>query len=180
LTPPHLVLKARRTPQNHKMYCSRCGSIEDRVIDSRLSKDGRSIRRRRECIDCSQRFTTYEEIERADLRVMKRDGRSEPFDRHKLLTGISKACEKRPVSREALEKAVEEIIQELEQGFQKEIPSHVIGARVMDKLHQLDEVAYVRYASVYRSFQDIGEFINEIQSLGRKHKRSALQPELFK
>lgn len=162
------------------MYCSRCGSIEDRVIDSRLSKDGRSIRRRRECIDCSQRFTTYEEIERADLRVMKRDGRSEPFDRHKLLSGISKACEKRPVSREVLEKAVEEITQELEQDFQKEIPSHVIGGKVMDKLHQLDEVAYVRYASVYRSFQDIGEFINEIQSLGRKHKRSALQPELFK
>jgi transcriptional repressor NrdR len=162
------------------MYCSRCGSIEDRVIDSRLSKDGRSIRRRRECIDCSQRFTTYEEIERADLRVVKRDGRSEPFDRHKLLSGITKACEKRPVSHETLERAVEEITQELEQDFQKEIPSHVIGGKVMDKLHQLDEVAYVRYASVYRSFQDIGEFINEIQSLGRKHKRSALQPELFK
>ena len=161
------------------MYCSKCGSIEDRVIDSRLSKDGRSIRRRRECVLCAHRFTTYEEIERADLRVVKRDGRSEPFDKHKLLSGITKACEKRPVSHDTLAKAVEEIIQELEQDSQKEIPSHVIGGKVMDKLHQLDEVAYVRYASVYRSFQDIGEFIDEIQSLGRKHKRSSLQPELF-
>jgi transcriptional repressor NrdR len=161
------------------MYCSKCGSLEDKVIDSRLSKDGRSIRRRRECVPCGHRFTTYEEIERADLRVVKRDGRSEPFDRHKLLSGITKACEKRPVSHDTLTKAVEEIIQELEQDFQKEIPSHIIGGKVMDKLHQLDEVAYVRYASVYRSFQDIGEFIDEIQSLGRKHKRSSLQPELF-
>ena len=161
------------------MYCSKCGSLEDRVIDSRLSKDGRSIRRRRECVECSHRFTTYEEIERADLRILKRDGRSEPFDRHKLLSGMTKACEKRPVSHETLAKAVEEIIRDLEQNGDKEIPSHVVGAKVMDKLHQLDEVAYVRYASVYRSFQDIGEFIDEIQSLGRKHKRSALQPELF-
>ena len=161
------------------MYCSKCGSLDDRVIDSRLSKDGRSIRRRRECVKCSHRFTTYEEIERADLRVLKRDGRSEPFDRHKLLTGMTKACEKRPVSHETLAKAAEEITRDLEQNGDKEIPSHVLGAKVMDKLHQLDEVAYVRYASVYRSFQDIGEFIDEIQSLGRKHKRSSLQPELF-
>jgi transcriptional repressor NrdR len=161
------------------MYCSKCGSLEDKVIDSRLSKDGRIIRRRRECVSCGQRFTTYEEIERADLRVVKRDGRTESFDKHKLLNGMTKACEKRPVSHESLERAAAEVIQELEQDFQKEIPSHVIGSKVMDKLHQLDEVAYVRYASVYRSFQDIGEFIDEIQSLGRKHKRSSLQPELF-
>ncbi len=161
------------------MYCSKCGSLEDKVIDSRLSKDGRIIRRRRECVACGHRFTTYEEIERADLRVVKRDGRTESFDRHKLLNGMTKACEKRPVSHETLARAAEEVIQELEQDFQKEIPSHVIGSKVMDKLHQLDEVAYVRYASVYRSFQDIGEFIDEIQSLGRKHKRSSLQPELF-
>lgn len=162
------------------MYCSKCGSLEDKVIDSRLSKDGRSIRRRRECVSCAQRFTTYEEIERADLRVLKRDGRSEPFDRHKLLSGMLKACEKRPVTRESLEKAAAEIIQTLEQDFARELPSHIVGAKVMDALHELDGVAYVRYASVYRSFQDIGEFIDEIQSLERRPKRSALQSELFK
>jgi transcriptional repressor NrdR len=161
------------------MYCSKCGSLEDKVIDSRLSKNGQSIRRRRECAACGYRFTTYEEIERADLRVLKRDGRSEPFDKQKLLTGVRKACEKRPVSTEAIQAAVEEIVHELEQEGSKDVPSHVIGLKVMDKLHHLDAVAYVRYASVYRSFQDIGEFIQEIESLGRKYKRSALQPELF-
>ena len=141
------------------MYCSKCGSLEDKVIDSRLAKDGRSIRRRRECIGCGHRYTTYEEVERADLRVAKRDGRSEVFDRHKLLTGMVKACEKRPVSVEALEREAEEIIRDLEMDFPKEIPSHVIGAKVMERLHALDPVAYVRYASIYRNFQDIGEFI---------------------
>jgi transcriptional repressor NrdR len=161
------------------MYCSKCGSLEDKVIDSRLAKDGRSIRRRRECIGCGHRYTTYEEIERADLRVVKRDGRSEPFDRHKLLTGMVKACEKRPVSVETLELEAEEIIRQLEADFPKEIPSHVIGAKVMERLHTLDPVAYVRYASVYRHFQDIGEFIDEIQALEKRPKRSAAQPELF-
>lgn len=162
------------------MYCSKCGSLDDKVIDSRLSKDGRSIRRRRECLGCSLRTTTYEEIERAELRVIKRDGRSEPFHREKLLSGMLKACEKRPVTREKLDGLAEAITQELEQGFAKEIPSHVLGSKVMERLHELDEVAYVRYASVYRSFQDIGEFIDEIQMLGKRHKRSSLQPELFK
>jgi len=162
------------------MYCSKCGGIEDKVIDSRLSKDGKSIRRRRECVGCTNRFTTYEEVERADLRVMKRDGRSEVLNKQKLLSGMVKACEKRPVSVETLEKAAEEIVQDLESEFRREIPSQVIGAKVMEKLHLLDEVAYVRYASVYRHFQDIGEFIDEIQSLERRPKRSVLQPELFK
>lgn len=180
LTPQLLVLLGKNPPCHHKMYCSKCGSLEDKVIDSRLSKDGRSIRRRRECVSCAQRFTTYEEIERADLRVLKRDGRSEPFDRHKLLSGMLKACEKRPVTRESLEKAAAKIIQTLEQDFARELPSHIVGAKVMDALHELDGVAYVRYASVYRSFQDIGEFIDEIQSLERRPKRSALQSELFK
>ena len=129
------------------------------MIDSRLSKDGRAIRRRRECVDCRHRFTTYEEIERADLRVTKRDGRSEPLSKQKLLGGMIKACEKRPVSVEDLEKAADDIIMELEAEFRREIPSNVIGAKVMDKLHQFDKVAYVRYASVYRHFQDIGEFL---------------------
>ncbi|SRR5581483_1783449 len=162
------------------MRCPKCGGIEDKVIDSRLSKDGYSIRRRRECIVCEFRFTTYEQIERADIRVIKRDGRGEPFDRHKLLSGVSKACEKRPISMEQLEKIVEEIIHDLETNYPREIPSSVIGAKVMEKLHELDEVAYVRYASVYRHFQDIGEFIDEIQSLEKRPKSNVLQPELFK
>jgi transcriptional repressor NrdR len=161
------------------MYCSKCGSLEDKVVDSRLAKDGRSIRRRRECIGCAHRFTTYEEIERADLRVVKRDGRSEAFDRHKLLTGMVKACEKRPVSVESLEREAEEIIRDIETDFPKEVPSHVIGAKVMERLHTLDPVAYVRYASVYRHFQDIGEFIDEIQAIERRPRKSDLQRELF-
>jgi len=162
------------------MYCSKCGSLEDKVVDSRLSKDGRSIRRRRECVQCTHRFTTYEEIERAEIRVLKRNGSSEPFDRRKLLGGMSKACEKRPVSMVMLERVAEEIVQELEASFEREIPSHMIGAKAMEHLHALDEIAYVRYASVYRHFQDIGEFIEEIQSLEHRPKRSILQQELFK
>ena len=162
------------------MRCPKCGGIEDKVIDSRLSKDGESIRRRRECVVCEYRFTTYEQIERADIRVLKRDGRGEPFDRHKLLTGVMKACEKRPMSVATVEKGMEEIIQDLEANYPREISSQVIGAKVMEKLHELDEVAYVRYASVYRHFQDIGEFIDEIQSLERRIKPNVLQPELFK
>jgi len=141
------------------------------VIDSRAAKAGAAIRRRRECLACQHRFTTYEEIERRDLRVIKRDGRHEPFDRQKLLAGM--------VSYDALERAAEEIIQELEQTFDHETPASAIGIRVMERLHALDEVAYIRYASVYRQFQDIGEFINEIESLGRKVKKNALQPDLF-
>jgi len=162
------------------MRCPKCGVVEDKVIDSRLSKDGDSIRRRRECISCNYRFTTYEQVDRADMRVIKRDGRGEPFDRRKLFGGIAKACEKRPISIEVLEKGVEEIMQDLETNYSREVPSQLIGAKVMEKLHQLDEVAYVRYASVYRHFQDIGEFIHEIQSLERRTKPNTLQPELFK
>jgi transcriptional repressor NrdR len=154
--------------------------MEDKVIDSRLSKDGRSIRRRRECLKCTHRFTTYEQLEHAEIRVLKRDGRSEPFSKEKLLSGMIKACEKRPITRERLDRAVEEIIQELEADFDREIPSNIVGAKVMERLHELDQVAYVRYASVYRSFQDIGEFIDEIQAIGRRYKRSSMQPELFK
>ena len=135
------------------------------MIDSRLSKDGDSIRRRRECIACTFRFTTYEQLDRADVRVIKRDGRGEPFDRNKLYNGIAKACEKRPISIEILEKCVEEIMQDLEANYGREIPSQLIGAKVMEKLHQLDEVAYVRYASVYRDFQDEEAFFNELKTL---------------
>jgi len=161
------------------MRCPKCGAIEDKVIDSRLSKDGVSIRRRRECLVCEHRFTTYEQVDRADIRVIKRDGRGEPFDRHKLLLGITRACEKRPIAVEKVEKAVEEIIHDLETNYPREVASLAIGTKVMEKLHQLDEVAYVRYASIYRQFQDVGAFIEEIQSLERRPKANVLQPELF-
>ena len=161
------------------MHCSKCGSLEDKVIDSRLSKDGRAIRRRRECLNCGHRFTTYEEVERTELRVLKRDGRSEPFSKDKLLTGMQKSCDKRPVTREMIERAADEIIESLEQEFSREIPSHVVGAKVMEKLHDLDQVAYVRFASVYRTFQDTDQFIDELNRLRQHFKRSELQPELF-
>jgi transcriptional repressor NrdR len=153
--------------------------MEDKVVDSRTSKDGRSIRRRRECMSCGARFTTYEEIERTELRVLKRDGRSELFDKRKALSGMVKACEKRPVTVETLEHSMEEIMRELEATGEREISSQTVGAKVMEHLHALDEVAYVRYASVYRHFQDIGEFLHEIQALEHRVKRSALQQELF-
>jgi transcriptional repressor NrdR len=162
------------------MHCSKCGSLDDKVIDSRLSKDGRAIRRRRECLQCGHRCTTYEEIERTELRVLKRDGRSEPFHKEKLLNGMMKSCEKRPITREMIDRAADEIMEALEAEFTREIPSHVIGAKVMEKLHELDQVAYVRFASVYRSFGDIDEFIGELQRLGQNFKRSELQPDLFK
>ncbi len=163
----------------YTMRCPKCGNIDDRVIDSRLSREGASIRRRRECIHCNHRFTTYEEIELADLRVIKRDGRHEVFDRQKLFAGMLKACEKRPISVEQLELVSKDIVRDLEKEYTREIPSRAIGARVMERLHDLDEVAYVRYASVYRQFQDIGEFINEIQSLEKRMRSDADQTELF-
>ena len=162
------------------MRCPKCACLEDKVIDSRLSKDGDSIRRRRECIQCENRFTTYEVFERAEIRVIKRDGRGEPLDRHKLTGGLLKACEKRPISIDAIEKSVEEIIQDLEANYPREVPSNIIGAKVMEKLHTLDAIAYVRYASVYRQFQDIGEFIDEINSMERRLPKSPAQPEFFK
>jgi transcriptional repressor NrdR len=162
------------------MRCPKCGSLQDKVIDSRLSRDGDSIRRRRECLACETRYTTYEEIERVELRAIKRDGRHEPFDRHKLLTSLVKACEKRPIGMEQIERAVEELLHELESQQKREIPTRVIGAMVMEKLHAIDPIAYVRYASVYRQFQEIGDFIEEIQTYQEKQSsRSSAQPELF-
>ncbi len=161
------------------MRCPKCGSLEDKVIDSRLSKEGTSIRRRRECLQCETRFTTYEEIERLELRAIKRDGRHEPFDRHKLLNSFVKASEKRPIGMDEIERSVEEIINELEAGNEREVPTRQIGLKVMEKLHALDPVAYVRYASVYREFQEIGDFIEEIQSFERRGVKTPAQPELF-
>ncbi len=161
------------------MLCPRCGRIEDKVLDSRQSKDGAIIRRRRVCGECGHRFTTYEQIERADLRVRKRDGRVEPFDRRKLANGITKACEKRPIDTETIDGLVEELTRQLETRHGREVSSREIGGEVMARLHALDAVAYVRYASVYRQFQDVGEFIDEIRSMERKTKPNRLQPDLF-
>ncbi len=147
------------------MRCPKCQATDDKVIDSRAIKDETVIRRRRECLACEHRFTTYEEIEREDLRVLKRDGRYEVFDRKKMVTGIDKACEKRPISREAIDRAVNEMIDELIKKHGDEIPTKAIGDTIMRHLRQLDEVAYVRFASVYRKFRDIKEFVNEVQSL---------------
>jgi len=162
------------------MRCPKCGSQDDKVVDSRLSKDGTSIRRRRECLDCDNRYTTYEEIERLELRVIKKDGRHEPFDRHKVLASFTKACEKRPIGMDVIEGCVRDIITELENEGNREISTRHIGAKVMEHLHAIDHVAYVRYASVYRSFQEIGDFIEEIQFLERKTARTSAQPDLFK
>ncbi|NNE94327.1 MAG: transcriptional repressor NrdR [Verrucomicrobiales bacterium] len=161
------------------MRCLKCNSQEDKVIDSRMSKDGFSIRRRRQCAACGFRFTTYEQLERNDLRVIKRDGTGEPFKRRKLLDGLVKACEKRPVSLDVLETAVDEIINELAAQNLKEIPSRIIGPLVMERLQDIDHVAFVRYASVYRQFQDVGDFSEVIESLEKEPPDPLLQPELF-
>src|SRR2546427_4543643 len=160
------------------MRCPKCGSRDDKVIDSRQSRDGSSIRRRRECLKCKYRYTTYEEIERSDVRVVKRDRTHEPFDRRKLAGSIAKAFEKRSASLLTLEKMVDEIVHELETGG-REVPSSIIGAKVLEKLRAIDEVAYLRYASVYQRFQDVDEFVNAIHTLGHRVKPNALQREFF-
>jgi transcriptional repressor NrdR len=160
------------------MRCPKCGSRDDKVIDSRQSRDGSSIRRRRQCLKCKYRYTTYEEIERSELRVIKRNRTHEPFDRRKLAASIAKAFEKRSASLLTLEDMVEEIVHELETGG-REVPSSVIGARVLEKLREIDEVAYLRYASIYQRFQDVDQFVDAIHTLGRRIKPNALQRELF-
>ena len=160
------------------MRCPKCGSRDDKVIDSRQSRDSSSIRRRRECLSCGYRFTTYEEIERSDLRVVKRDRTHEPFDRRKLATSIAKAFEKRSTSLVTLEQIVDEIVHELETSG-REVQSEAIGAKVLEKLRGIDEVAYLRYASVHRQFRDVDQFVDAIQSLGKRVKPDRRQPELF-
>lgn len=141
------------------------------MIDSRESRDGASIRRRRECLRCGVRFTTYEEVYREPLRVKKRNGHYEDFDRHKLLMGIEKSCEKRPVTTHQIEALVDRITTDLQNEFVREVPSAVIGERVMQHLRGLDEVSYVRFASVYRQFCDADQFIQEIKQLSRRQLR---------
>jgi transcriptional repressor NrdR len=160
------------------MRCPKCGSRDDKVIDSRQSREGLSIRRRRECLKCAYRYTTYEEIERTDLRVIKRDRSHEPFDRRKLVNSLAKACEKRPISLVVLEQAVDDVIHEIETGG-REVTSAQIGTHVMAKLRDIDEVAYLRFASVHRRFEQVDEFVDAIQALGRRVKTNAQQRELF-
>ena len=147
------------------MKCPFCNELQNRVIDSRLSKDGHAIRRRRECLDCNRRFTTYERVEASIPMVIKKDGRREEFDREKLSSGISRACQKRPVSVNDIEDFVEKIERKILEGGEREIGSEVLGEEVMDFLKGLDEVAYVRFASVYRSFKDLKEFMSELKDL---------------
>jgi len=150
------------------MRCPKCGCQDDKVIDSRASREGATIRRRRECIACGFRFTTYEEIERAGLFVLKRDGRREEFSKDKLLSGVKKACQKRPISPKVIEDLVERIVNEVTDKYEQEVPGQVIGKLVMDNLRQIDEVAYVRFASVYRRFQEATDFVQEVKKLGGK------------
>ena len=153
------------------MKCPFCGHAENKVIDSRISKDGKAIRRRRECLDCVKRFTTYEFVEDILPMVVKKDGRRETFDRMKIRNGVMKACEKRPISMESMEKIVENVEQACQEFQGEEIPSTVIGEKVMNELKALDGVAYVRFASVYRQFRDVGEFMTELKDLLSKGKK---------
>jgi transcriptional repressor NrdR len=161
------------------MRCPRCGDLRDRVIDSRVIQEGERIRRRRQCVACRTRYTTYESIEQIELRVLKRNGRTEPFHRYKLVSSLSKACEKRPIKLETLERLVDEIVTELGAESGREVPSRLIGLRAMEKLQSIDQVAYVRYASIYRQFQEAGEFVDEVEQLRRRSPRRPDQPELF-
>ena len=145
------------------MKCPFCADMENKVIDSRLSKEGYAIRRRRECLACSRRFTTYERIEEIPLMIIKKDGRREEFNRDKIRTGITKACEKRNVSMNSIEDFLDALDQELRETGKKEISSSVVGERVMNRLHDLDEIAYVRFASVYREFKDVNDFVQELK-----------------
>jgi transcriptional repressor NrdR len=150
------------------MRCPFCSSEKDKVIDSRSSKDGEAVRRRRQCLRCSQRFTTYEYIENVSLTIIKNDQRREPYDRQKLMQGIVAACKKRPVSMKKIESIVDKIENQLEKLGKTEIPSTAIGRMVMTELYALDEVAYVRFASVYRKFKDVSDFISEVKGIATK------------
>ncbi len=147
------------------MKCPYCGYSESRVIDSRPAEEGATIRRRRECLSCQKRFTTYEIMERVPLVVIKKDGSRQTFDKMKVLNGLLRACEKRPVALADMQKAVDEIEQELQNSLEREVDSSIIGELVMKKLKPLDEVAYVRFASVYRQFKDLNTFMEELNKL---------------
>jgi len=149
------------------MRCPKCASTEDKVVDSRISKDGATIRRRRECTDCGYRYTTTEEILRENLYVIKRDGRREDFDKSKVINSLRRACQKRPVDAEQINILVEDMIDAMEDEFGMEIPSTAIGEKVLENLKNIDAIAYVRFASVYKDFRNLDEFLDEISSLSK-------------
>ncbi len=159
------------------MKCPYCSRIDNRVIDSRLSKDGRMIRRRRECLGCERRFTTYEKLEEMLPMIVKKDGRREPFSREKIIGGIGKACQKRPISMTIIEEFVDSLEQYFQEMGKKEIESSEVGERVINQLKEWDEVAYVRFASVYRQFKDINEFMAELEDI-LKSKKEKKEEEL--
>ncbi|WP_447973685.1 transcriptional regulator NrdR [Nitrospira sp. Kam-Ns4a] len=152
------------------MKCPFCDELEDKVVDSRMAKEGEVIRRRRECLACKRRYTTYERIEESLPMVVKKDGRREPFDRNKILVGLKKACEKRPISTATLEAVADRIEKRFQELGETEVSSQAIGEEVMRELHQLDQVAYVRFASVYREFKDIDQFMDELKALARERR----------
>ncbi len=153
------------------MRCPFCAEINDKVIDSRMNKDGSATRRRRECVACGRRFTTYECIEEVPIIIIKKDGRREIFKRDKVFSGIKKACEKRNISMDAIEEIIDDLERDLKETGKKEISSKIIGEKIMEKLHGLDEVAYVRFASVYREFKDVNDFVLELKNLLNKEQR---------
>lgn len=154
------------------MRCPFCGHDEDKVIDSRPAEEGAAIRRRRECIHCGNRFTTYEKIENLPLMVIKKDGSRQPFNRDKMIAGIMKSCEKRPVSIEQIELLVDSIENRYQNSLKREVSSREIGERVMEGLKEIDEVAYVRFASVYRQFKDVSSFLQELNEILRKQEET--------
>ena len=156
------------------MKCPSCSNLENKVIDSRLNKEGNSTRRRRECLSCGERFTTYERIEKTLPFLIKQDGRREEFDREKVLSGVKKACQKRPISIQQMEALADRVEQYCQERGEKEMSAVVVGEKVVQELYQLDDVAYVRFASVYRSFKDVNEFMVELKDM-LKHKEGGMK-----
>ena len=152
------------------MKCPFCDDLEDKVVDSRLAREGQVIRRRRECLACKRRYTTYERIEETQPAVVKKDGRREPYDRQKILAGLKKACEKRPIRTPDIEAVTDKIEKRIQERGETEVSSRVIGEEIMRELRDLDQVAYVRFASVYRDFKDIDQFMDELTTLARERQ----------
>ncbi|HEU0069452.1 MAG TPA: transcriptional regulator NrdR [Nitrospiraceae bacterium] len=152
------------------MKCPFCDELEDKVVDSRMAKEGEVIRRRRECLGCKRRYTTYERVEEILPMVVKKDGRRESFDRTKILAGLKKACEKRPISTATIEAVTDRIEKRIQEMGETEIESRIVGEELMKELHQLDQVAYVRFASVYREFKDIDQFMEELKTLAQQRR----------
>ena len=152
------------------MKCPFCDELEDKVVDSRMAKEGELIRRRRECLRCKRRYTTYERVEEILPVVVKKDGRRETFDRSKILSGLKKACEKRPISTATIETVADRIEKRIQEMGETEIERRVVGEELMKELHQLDQVAYVRFASVYREFKDIDQFMDELRTLAQQRR----------